>query len=600
MVSAACETSITAEDSVDFIAQFDGNIDNLVKKSNTDCYQIIDNSFAVVYYPIAELNFYRQRETDFSSIPKLYGLLDVAAAENSGIGRVRRQTELGLLGQGVLVGFVDTGIDYTHPAFRYEDGSSKIVAIWDQTQENGTRPEGFGYGSEYTRGKLNQALTSENPLEIADTTDVEGHGTFLAGIACGREELMEDFTGYAPLAEIVMVKLKPAKKYLKEYYCVGEDTLCFQENDIALGIRYLREAARREGKPMVICIGVGSNIQSHDGTDIISRLLDDLTSQVGFCAITAAGNQGNAGAHYRGGLFDSRKTNAGGVGQQGITGAANIGRQVAEGDPAEQFGYEDMQFRVAEQEQGLTLSIWGDSPGLFSVGVFSPSGEYTSRIPTRIQGSTSVEFSFGETLLTVSYEQIEQRSGEQLILLRLCQPAPGIWTVRVFYESEYSTVFDAWLPLRNFLKEGTYFLAPDPDTTLVEPANNRYSVTTTGYDYRTGGTYIASGRGYTRDRRIKPDIAAPCVEIIGPRVGGGYTTRTGTSIAAAATAGAAALIMEYALVRGRRLYLNGIELRNLLINGARRTAIGTYPNREAGWGYLDIYGALDFLRNRAI
>lgn len=578
MITEACEASIIAEDSVDFFAQFDGNIDNLIKKSNTECYQIINNQFAVVYYPIAELNFYRQRETDFSSIPKLYGLLDVAAAETSGVGNVRRQAELGLLGQGVLVGFVDTGIDYTHPAFRYEDGSSKIVAIWDQTQENGTKPEGFGYGSEYNREKLNQALMSENPLEIANTTDVDGHGTFLAGIACGREELMEDFTGYAPLAEIVMVKLKPAKRYLKEYYCVGEDTLCFQENDIALGIRYLRELAGREGKPMIICIGVGSNIQSHDGTDIISRLLDDLTSQEGFCAITAAGNQGNAGAHYRGGLFDGK------------------GKEVD--NQSVPFGYEDMQFRVAEEEQGLTLSVWGETPGLFSIGVFSPGGEYTSRIPARTQGSTSVEFSFGETLLTVSYERIEQRSGVQLILLRLCQPASGIWTVRVFYESEYSTVFDAWLPLRNFLKEGTYFLAPDPDTTLVEPANNRYSVTTSGYDYRTGGTYLASGRGYTRDRRIKPDLAAPCVDIIGPRAGGGYTTRTGTSIAAAATAGAAALIMEYALVRGRRLYLNGIELRNLLINGARRTSLGIYPNRETGWGYLDVYGALDSLRNR--
>lgn len=598
MASVACETSITAEDSVDFFAQFDGNIDNLVRKTNTECYQIIDNQFAVVYYPIAELNFYRQRETDFSSIPKLYGLLDVAAAESSGVGSVRRQAELGLLGQGVLVGFVDTGIDYTHPAFRYEDGSSKIVAIWDQTQENGTRPEGFGYGSEYKREKLNQALMSENPLEIANTTDVEGHGTFLAGIACGREELMEDFTGYAPLAEIVMVKLKPAKKYLKEYYCVGEDTLCFQENDIALGIRYLRETAGREGKPMVICIGVGSNIQSHDGTDLISRLLDNLTSQVGFCVITAAGNQGDAGAHYRGGLFDGRRADNEDKSVIGVTRRGDIGGSREVEDSTELLGYEDMQFRVAEQEQGLTLSVWGDVPGLFSIGVFSPSGEYTSRIPARIQGSTSVEFSFGETLLTVSYEQIEQRSGEQLILLRLCQPASGIWTVRVFYESEYATVFDAWLPLRNFLKEGTYFLASDPDTTLVEPANNQYSVTTSGYDYRTGGTYIASGRGYTRDRRIKPDIAAPCVDMLGPRAGGGYTTRTGTSIAAAATAGAAALIMEYALVRGRRLYLNGIELRNLLINGARRTSLGTYPNRETGWGYLDVYGALDSLRNR--
>ncbi len=577
-ISSECERNIISEETVDFFARFDGNIDNLVKKTNTECFQIIGNSYAVVYYPISDINVYRQRETDFSSIPKLYGLLDVAAAESSGIGRVRRQNELGLLGQGVLVGFIDTGIDYTHPAFRYEDGSSKIVAIWDQTQENGTKPAGFGYGTEYKREMLNQALISENPLETVSTTDVDGHGTFLAGIACGREELIEDFTGYAPLAEIVMVKLKPAKRYLREYYCVSEKTVCFQENDIALGIRYLRETAQREGKPMIICLGVGSNIQAHDGTDLISRMLDEITSQVGFCAVVAAGNQGNTAAHYRGGLF-GRNTDGSRL-------------------DAMQYGFDDVQLRVAEGEQGFTMTLWGDSPGFFSVGVFSPSGEYTSRIPARIQGSTSVDFAFEGTSLTVSYEQIEQRSGEQLILLQFCRPAAGIWTIRVFYESEYSTVFDAWLPLRTFLNEDTYFLAPDPDTTLVDPANNRYSVSVSGYDYRTGGTYVASGRGYTRDRRIKPDMAAPCVDMIGPRNGGGYTVRSGTSIAAAATAGAAALIMEYAQVRGRRLYLNGIELRNLLINGARRTSDGTYPNRENGWGYLDVYGAFDSLRNR--
>ena len=597
-MTEACEKTIISEDTVDFFARFDGNVENLVKNTNTECYQVIGSSFAVVYYPISEINVYRRRETDFSSIPKLYGLLDVASAESSGVGRVRRQNELGLLGQGVLVGFIDTGIDYTHPAFRYEDGSSKIVAIWDQTQENGRKPAGFGYGTEYSRELLNQALISENPMEIVSTTDVDGHGTFLAGVACGREELMEDFIGYAPLAEIVMVKLKPAKRYLREFYCVSEDTVCFQENDIALGIRYLREVAGREGKPMIICMGVGSNIQSHDGTDLISRMLDEMTSQVGFCAVTAGGNQGNAAAHYRGGLFgevrDDGGENSSGRMEQGNAAAGSGGA----GEPEVRYGYEDVQLRVGENESGFSLTIWGDAPGLFSVGVFSPSGEYTSRIPARTQWSTSVEFTFEDTGLTVSYEQIEQRSGQQLILLQFCRPAEGIWTIRVFYESEYATVFNAWLPLRTLLKGETYFLAPDPDTTLVDPANNRYSVAVTGYDYRTGGTYIASGRGYTRDRRIKPDIAAPCVDIIGPRVGGGYTVRSGTSIAAAATAGAAALIMEYALVRGRRLYMNGIELRNLLINGARRSLRGTYPNRETGWGYLDVYGALDSLRNR--
>lgn len=585
MTSTECKRTIMSEESIDFISQYNGNVEELIQKSGTDCYQIIDGNFAVVYYPIAGLNYYRQREIDFNVIPKLYGLLDTASAESSGIGRVRRQAELNLLGQGTLVGFVDTGIDYTHPAFRYADGSSKIVAIWDQTNENGQTPEGFGYGTEYTRELLNQALMSENPLETVNTTDVDGHGTFLAGIAAGNEELTEDFTGYAPLAEIVMVKLKPAKKYLKDYYCVQEDTLCFQENDLALGIRYLWDVARREGKPMAICIALGSNLQSHDGTDLISRLLDQISVRVGMCVVTAGGNQGNAQAHYRGGLFGDAPASVGDA-----VANANNGRS----------GYEDMQLRVgaARRGSGFSMTLWGATPGRFSVGVFTPGGEYTSRFPARIQGSTTVEFALEGGALTVTYEQTEQRSGEQLILLRFERPISGIWTIRVFFESEFSTVFDAWLPLKPFLDDETYFLLPDPDTTLVEPANNRYAISVGGYDYRTGGTYVASGRGYTRDRRIKPDFSAPAVDIRGPRPLGGYTMRSGTSIAAAETAGACVLLQEYALVRQRSLYLNGIELRNILINGARRSVVGTYPNRENGWGYLDVYGALSSLQNR--
>ena len=575
-----CREFIVSEDVVDFFVQFNGDVEQLVEETGADCFQIIDDRYAIVYYRLPDINIIQTYRTNFSTIPKLYGLVDAAAVEASGVGRIRRQNELGLFGQGTLVGFIDTGIDFANPVFLNADGTTRIVTIWDQSVQSGELPAGYGYGSEFTSEDINLALQSENPLEVVNTVDTDGHGTFLAGVAAGNVDLSEEFSGYAPFAGIVMVKLKPAKEYLKRYFCVGSDIQCYQENDIAMGIHYLLDVARRENKPMCICIGLGSNQQSHDGNGLLDQMIDSLSLRYGLCAVTASGNEGNAAAHFRGGVT------AGGIRYRETITSPSI---------QENLAYDDMEIRVAENEAGFTLSIWGDAPGIFSVAVLSPSGEYTSRLPARVNFNTVINFTFENTILYVSYEIVEQRSGDQLILLRFENPSEGIWTVRVFFDSVFPTTFDAWLPLRPLIAEGTYFLSPNPEITISSPGNNRQAMTAAGYDYRTGGIYIESGRGYTRDARIKPDFAAPAVGIKGPTPGGGYTTRSGTSIAAAETTGACALMMEYAIIRGRRLYLNGVELKKIFIKGAVREG-SDFPNREYGWGRLEVFEALASLR----
>ncbi len=574
-----CRDSIVSESVVDYFAQFNGDVEQLKQDTLADCYQLIDDRYAVVYYKIENTDLVQTARSDYSAIPKLYGLLDTGSSEASGVGKIRRQGELGLFGQGCIIGLIDTGIDYTNPVFLNADGTTRIISIWDQTVNDGPLPDGFGYGTEFTEGLLNQALTSKNPLEIANTTDVDGHGTFLAGVAAGNIILNEDFTGYAPLAKIVMVKLKPAKKYLKKYFCVSEDLLCFQENDIAMAIRYLHLLSRRENRPLSICLGLGTNQESHEGRGIIEELLDSMSNRYGICAVTAAGNQGNAAAHYRGGV---RKKGVVAKESGLIPGLA----------PSQ--GFEDMEIRVGEKEAGFTVSLWGTAPGLISAAVLSPSGEYSSRFPARVNFSTVVTFTFEKTIVYVDYEIVEQRSGDQLILFRFHAPTSGIWTIRVFYDSEYSQ-FDAWLPLRPFIGKDTGFLQPDPNITLCDPGNGVQTMTVAGYDDRTGGVFIESGRGYTRSNVIKPDFAAPCVQIKGPVPGGSFTLRSGTSISAAEAAGATALIFEYALIHGRRLYMNGIEMKKLLIKGATRDG-SVYPNRETGWGLLNVYDALASLR----
>lgn len=138
-----------------------------------------------------------------SSATVVLGTLDRPNLESAGITQVQQQPYLNLSGRGVLIGIVDTGINYTQDIFRYEDGTSKIQFIYDQTII-GKPPEGFYLGTDYTNAQINEALNAENPYDIVPHQDTSGHGTFLASIAAGRE--LNGYIGAAPDAELIIVK----------------------------------------------------------------------------------------------------------------------------------------------------------------------------------------------------------------------------------------------------------------------------------------------------------------------------------------------------------------------------------------------------------
>ena len=187
-----------------------------------DCIQNIDKDFNVVYLQSAGLPKLDIDQYTYSAIPKCFTTLDEEALQAGGIIRVQSQPNLALRGQGVLIGFVDTGIDYQNEVFRNSDGSSRILRIWDQSIQSGDTPEGFLYGTEYTKEQIDMALLTDAPLRVVPHRDEEGHGTFMAGLAAGSEKLSEKFAGVAPYAQIAMVKLKPAKEYLRRFYYIPE------------------------------------------------------------------------------------------------------------------------------------------------------------------------------------------------------------------------------------------------------------------------------------------------------------------------------------------------------------------------------------------
>ena len=230
-------SSLPDSQTADFIERFFPFTYNQILENDSSCYDFVNHEYVIWHRSLAEALPLSVQQYGYDSIPNLYTILDTSSLDSAGISRTAEQPFLGNKGRGTLIGIVDTGIDYTHPVFCNLDGTTRIAGIWDQTIQDGDPPEGFLYGTEYTEERINAALHSESPQELISSEDTDGHGTFVASVAAGSAESSGQFLGAAPEAVIAMVKLKPAKKYLKEFFGVAEDAHCYQENDILAGLR---------------------------------------------------------------------------------------------------------------------------------------------------------------------------------------------------------------------------------------------------------------------------------------------------------------------------------------------------------------------------
>lgn len=565
-----CSYSVTSEDTADFISTYSALPEQLSAMTGIECIDFVSRQFAVLHIPMDDLespmNF---SYYTYSAIPKLYSLLDTDSMEASGILPASRVPAFGNQGQGVLIGFVDTGIDYQNPLFRKADGSSRILGIWDQTLETGAPDpvNGFQalYGTQYSKEEIDQALAAPDPLALVPSADENGHGTFLASVAAGGEDPDQDFTGAAPKASIAMVKLKPAKEYLRDFYLIREGADAYQENDIMMGVAYLLHLARRFSMPLVICLGLGTNQGSHVGKSPLGLYLDDINIYAGTAVITAAGNETGYGHHYR-----------------------------AVTRPEETL--QTVELNVGEKDSGFSMEFWAQDVDIYRVGFISPTGEVVDPLPSSTEEENVIRFLVEQTEITVYSSIVNTATGSQMIFIRFKDPMPGIWNLTVSSALNVTGAFHIWLPSRGFISDTTYFLRTDPDTLVTGPGNSQYALTVSAYDHTTGGIYIHSSRGFSRSGQIKPELAAPGVNITGAGLRSGFVQRSGTSAAAAHAAGAAAILLHWGILERNDPFMNTSAIKTYLIRGAKRNPALTYPNREFGYGTLDLYQA--FLRLR--
>lgn len=549
-----------------YIVRYNQNVNGTARYESNRYFQIIDELFGVIYVPPSQIPEPLISSYSYFSVPKCYTYMDQGSLGASGITRLHDHPYLKLRGAGNLIAVIDSGIDWRHEAFR-NGNRTKILCIWDQNA-SGTPSEGVPYGRVFTREEINRALTSPDDVEELPPLDENGHGTMLAGTAAGNMIPEQGFSGAAPEAELVVVKLKQAKKYLREFYLISPSAEVFQEDDIMLAISYVVKTAFRYQKPLSVCIGLGSSLGAHRGEGPLSQYVGSVANFTQNAVAVAAGNEGLARHHYMGMINETNPRDI-------------------------------LELRVGKPESlyGFSMEFWGESPDFYNVVIQSPTGE---RLPvsSALKNSTQeLSFVFVETKVLVNYIPIERRSGNTLIFFRFLHPAEGIWKLETESRLNSPAMFHVWLPVQGMISEETYFLEASPDYTITAPGDAPNGMTATAYQYRDNSLYIRASRGYNTDNLVKPDFAAPGVDIKVPLAGplGGYGTASGTSLAAAQTAGAAALLFEWANIRGNEPFFFGNSVKNYLRRGAVREENMTYPNKEWGYGRINLYHTFELL-----
>ena len=569
MPEQICSDFVYSEEYWNFLIKYDNDLESINNIVEPDCVNIINSQFLVAYKKLdSSQNLY---DYGYNSVPKCFGLMDTTVLESIGANTVRSLPGLGLTGENVLIGFVDTGIDYRNPLFINRDGTSRIEAIWDQSISGSNAPI-FGFGEEFRRQEISRALNEENPYDSVATRDENGHGTFLASVAAGGENREEDFSGIAPSARLAVVKLKQVKNNLREYMLINPNVECYGEDDIMLGVKYLINKAVELDMPLVICVGLGSNQGDHNGNSNLELYFQTISNLRGVCVITAGGNEVGARGHF--------------------SGNNRINKLAAK---------EDMEISVGAEDKGFVMEVWGNAPGILALSVLSPTGE-RKMVPSPVRdGRSQFSFLYEGTPVTIDNYVVDPNTGDQLVVLRFLNPTEGIWTVVV--EETVGIIgggFDAWLPIAQFLNSETVFVRPDPDVTICTPASGSGSITVGGYNHSNNALYLNSSRGFTRKGNIKPDIVAPAVDVQGVLAAGDnllFIRKTGSSVASAVTAGAVGLILEWGLVKGNNRGITTQVIRQMLIRGSRQVADVEYPSRSWGWGALDVYNAFNSIRD---
>lgn len=537
-----------------------GNLEVIVKYSGdiTDIpnvtVEILNCNYAIITGKTSDIALlYSDPRIEYIELPKAMSYELTSGLNSSCITRVKQEPYF-LTGKGTAIAIIDSGIDYTNEDFIDENGNSRIICAWDQTTE-GRHPIGFSFGAEYTNEDFNFALRSDSPLSVLPFFDYSGHGTAVAGVACGngrqnggREQ------GVAPEAGIIAVKLGQ-----------NTDDDFAKSTQIMRALRYVNNKAREFMLPLAINLSYGTNNGGHDGNSLFESFVDELSDEWKSVMCVATGNEASSGHHFS--------------------------AQIGDGDRI------DIDFRISTGRNRLYMTLWKNFADEMTFSLISPNGEISLEMT---QENRLYLFTLDGIDITVFFERPSSYSvSQEIYFLFEAQSGnipDGLWQLFVSGKSTVDGRIDAWLPTTENASEQTAFLTPDPFTTLTLPSTAQNVISVGAYNSNDNTAASFSGRGYTRENvYVKPDIVAPGVNVLSVKRGGGYDVFTGTSISCPFVTGACALLLEWGIVRENDVFLYGQKIKAFLRKGAKRNDSSDYPDRRLGYGKLCLSATLNEL-----
>ncbi len=542
------------DERIEVIVKYNGDIMKLEQELGIEV-EVLDENYAILTLEPSVLDILPGfREVEAIERPKNL-FLNITQPMQDSCVFVNQNNESKYTGKGTIVAVLDSGIDLTHPDFIDDNGNSRILALWDQTK-TGTPPAGFKAGSEYSNSQINELLASRTiPENELPGADLMGHGTSVAGIAAGNGNAsIGENRGMAPNASLIIVKLGE-----RGFQSFARTT------EMMRAIKYTIDKAISFGLPAAINISYGTNESSHDGKSLFEQYIDDMSEKWKCVIAVASGNEGIAGHHFSGTIKNLQEMN--------------------------------IPFVVSGGFSSFYLTLWKNFSDLFSIELLLPNNLSTGILEPFDRVRT---LNYNNMEITIINNQPTHYNEDQEIYVQVNTSKPsvdvGIGTIRIRAVSIVDGHFNIWLPVTEEVGTGTAFSAPDRDITITSPATASKVISVGGYNPVLDTIAPFSGRGYTRNIiRIKPDLAAPAVNILASRSGGGYDLYTGTSFAAPFVSGAAAVMMEWGITDGNDPFLFGQRIKAFLKLGSNRKQGVVYPNKEWGYGSLCLQNTIDYL-----
>jgi len=560
------ENIFKSEDYFHYIARYQGDIKKEFENFPNYFINVINYLYVVLSLPDKIENI--RPLVSFDTIVyvqpyDIYTLQSISPLEASQASFVQQDLPLNLRGKGVIMGIIDTGIDYLSEEFMDDDGNTRIDYIWDQSTDlnyDNSRydlfaPFGRVYGKDEIQEAINSSRNGGDPYNIVPFKDEIGHGTKMSALI-GARGITPGVRGIVPECRFIVIKLVEDISF-KNYYKQEITVPIYNVTSLFFALNSLYRYSNIY-IPIVFYLPLGTNFGSHNGGNLLEKYIDSLTFSSGIAVVTGSGNERNKGSHASGTLSEENPINT-------------------------------VDLDVSPEQTALLVDVWIDLPNIASIDIISPSGENSGVINYVINNIFNYKFLFENTSIQVLYVIPEENSGAQLIRILFTNLVGGIWRIRIIGNLIVDGKFNIWIPQEGLTVGDTHFSPSDPYGTVTSPGNSTFIITAAAYNQNNNNIVDFSGMSFSTGYPIVIDVAAGGVNALTIAPNNETAIVSGTSVSAAMVAGSCAMLLQWGIIENNAPNLSTQTIKSYLSRGVTKRRGDVYPNPQWGFGILNIF-----------